>query len=82
MEEVDLSVDDAPDVQVVSDSANDENTDGTPEDLNVPDTKTDDDQPVDLSIPYVKESKCENLCPVDFSFRNVNVTDQVVSVDD
>ena len=67
------------DVQVVSDSANDENTDGTPEDLNVP-VKTDDDQPVDLSIPYVKE--CKMKIYVDFSFRNVNVTDQVVSVDD
>ena len=82
VEEVNLTVEDAQDVQVVSDSANDENTDGMPEDLNVPDIKTDDGQPVDLSVAHVKECKDENLCPVVFSFRNVYVINQVVSADD
>ena len=67
MEEVGLTVNNAQDVQVVSDSAKDKNTDGMPEDLIVSDIKTDDDQPVDLSVAHVKEGKDENLCPVDYS---------------
>ena len=45
VEEVDLTVNNAQDVQVLSDSAKDKNTDGMPEDLIVSDIKTDDDQP-------------------------------------
>ena len=35
-----------------------------------------------LSVAHVKECKDENLCPVDYSIQNANVTDQGVSADD
>ena len=73
VEEIDLSVNDANDVQVLSDIDKDKNTDGKSED---------DDQPVDLSVAHAKESGEENLCPVDYSKPNANATDQCVSADD
>ena len=74
VEEIDLSVNDANDVQVLSDIDKDKNTDGKSED--------DDDQPVDLSVAHAKESREENLCSVDYSKPNANATDQCVSADD
>ena len=65
VEEIKLPVNNAEDVQVLSDSAKDTNSDGMSEDLIVSDIKTDDDQPLDLSIAHVKEGTDENLCPVD-----------------
>ena len=73
VEEIYLSVNDANDVQVLSDTDKDKNTDGKSED---------DDQPVDLSVACAKESREENLCPVDYSKPNANATDQCVTADD
>ena len=68
MEEIDLSVNDANDVQVLSDIDKDKNTDGKSED---------DDQPVNLSVAHAKESREENLHPVDYSKPNANATEEL-----